>query len=221
MKKQKALLDIYKRLYRHFGPRNWWPAKTPFEVMVGAILTQNAAWSNVEKAITNLKKKKLLSFKKMKSVDCMTLRLCVKPSGFYKEKAKKLKDFVMFLDKRCKGGVTKLSREKTRNLRQSLLNVRGVGPETADSILLYALKRKTFVVDAYTRRIFSRHDLVKEGDTYNQIKTFFEENLPRDRQLYNEYHALIVEAGKNYCKKKKPLCSICPLGVVKPKKNMI
>jgi len=213
--KRKKLIAIYNLLYNHFGPRHWWPARSPFEVAVGAILTQNTAWPNVEKAIINLKKKKLLSARKIKSVDTRTLRAAIKPSGFYKEKAKKLKNFVRFLYGSCGGNINKLHADSREALREELLKVNGIGPETADSILLYALGKNVFVVDAYTRRIFSRHRLIAEDATYARIQEFFTRDLPERRKLFNEFHALIVETGKNYCKSKKPLCKICPLRVVK------
>ena len=208
-------MAAYRKLYAHFGPRHWWPAKTPFEVMVGAILTQNTAWSNVEKAIANLRKARLLSPGRIEGIASGKLRALIKPSGFYNEKAKKLKTFVRFLNAFGKKGILELSRYKTPFLRKALLGLKGIGPETADSILLYALGRSVFVVDAYTKRIFSRHGLVSEDATYDEIQKFFTDNLSKNRKLFNEYHALIVEAGKNYCRKKKPFCKICPLRVAK------
>jgi len=211
----QKLLVIYRLLYEHFGPRHWWPARSPFEVAIGAILTQNTAWPNVEKAICNLKKKKLLSYVKIKDTGMANLRQAIKPSGFFKEKAKKLKNFINFLDKTCNGNINKLCLRSPRILREELLKVNGIGPETADSILLYALGKSVFVVDAYTKRIFTRHKLIPENATYVWTQEFFMRNLPKKRKLFNEYHALIVETGKNYCRKKKPLCKICPLRVVK------
>ena len=210
------LTRIYKLLYAHFGPRNWWPARTPFEVMVGAILTQNAAWVNVEKAISNLRKKRVLSARKINRINIKELQNLVRPSGFYKEKAKKLKAFVKFLL-----ALSNVDSYKTKVFRKMLLDVKGIGPETADSILLYAFGRSVFVVDAYTRRIFERHGLVKRSATYGEIRDFFMKSLPKSARLFNEYHALIVETGKNYCKKKKPLCKICPLKVVKRSGDMV
>ena len=221
MNKRRALLKIYKTLYAHFGPRSWWPADTSFEVMIGAVLTQNTAWRNVEKAIKNLKKAHLLSPKKIAKVHLRTLEDAVRPSGFYKEKAKKLKNLVRFLDISCKGSIRKLSLENTSSLREKLLSVKGIGPETADSILLYALNKSIFVVDAYTKRIFSRHLLVSKDSNYEETQELFMKNLPHKRKLFNEYHALIVELGKNYCKKRKPLCGKCPLKAFKYRKNMI
>ncbi len=215
MSKARTLLEIYSLLYGHFGPRHWWPARDPFEVMIGAILTQNTAWPNVEKAIINLKKKKLLSPRKIKRVSVKTLQRAIRPSGFYKEKTKKLKNFVRFLNKSCGGNINKLRAYDREALREKLLKVNGIGPETADSILLYALGKSVFVVDAYTKRIFVRHKLIPDNATYARMQEFFTRNLPEKKKLFNEYHALIVETGKNYCKKKKPLCKICPLRVVK------
>ena len=209
------LLNIYNKLRSHFGPRHWWPAKTPFEVMVGAILTQNTAWSNVEKAINNLKRKKLLTPQKMMRVPAKNLKTLIRPSGFYNEKAKKLKNFAEFLIKFSNGNVDKLKSYNASTLRRKLLSVKGIGPETADSILLYALDKPVFVVDAYTKRIFARHKLLPRDATYEETQKFFTRALPRKTKLFNEYHALIVEVGKNYCRKKRPLCEICPLKVVK------
>ena len=214
-------MSMYKKLYAHFGPRHWWPAKSAFEVTVGAILTQNTAWSNVEKAITNLKVKRLLSPAKIKQVNTKRLAALIRSSGFYNEKAKKLKAFVNFLSDFSGNNLTKLRRRPTGDLRQELLRVKGIGPETADSILLYALGKPSFVVDAYTKRIFTRHKMIPEGAAYHEVQRFFTDNLPGDAKIYNEYHALIVETGKNYCKKNKPLCKICPLGLVKCGKNMV
>ena len=193
------LIDIYNRLYAHFGPRHWWPAQTPFEVMVGAILTQNTAWSNVEKAIRNLKKERALTPGKIRKIPQEKLATLIRPSGFYNEKAKKLKEFVKFL------------KPNAEYSREELLNIKGIGKETADSILLYAFNKPAFVVDAYTKRIFSRHYFLGKNADYDEIQRFFTGNLPNKTKLFNEYHALIVELGKNYCKKNSPICKICPL----------
>lgn len=218
---RKVLMEIYRRLYAHFGPRRWWPADTPFEVMVGAILTQNAAWANAARAIENLKKEKLLSVRKMGEARHRRLSRLIRPSGFYKEKTKKLKNLIKFLKSTCRGRIPALGAYRTKILREKLLDVKGIGPETADSILLYALGRPVFVVDAYTKRIFSRHKLLSDKAAYGQIQKFFMDTLGKNTGLFNEYHALIVETGKNYCKKKKPLCKICPLKLVKHEKNMV
>lgn len=214
-------MGIYRKLYAHFGPRRWWPAETAFEVMIGAILTQNTAWTNVEKAIANLKARKLLTPGRLAAASLKDLRKSIRPSGFYKEKAKKLKNFVKFLFSASNGQPAGLGSYRTKNLRKMLLEVNGVGPETADSILLYGLKRTVFVADAYTKRIFARHFLTDKGATYGEIQKFFTDNLPGKRRLFNEYHALIVELGKNYCKKQKPLCKICPLRISKHREDMV
>ncbi len=212
-KMRRKLKNIYNQLYAHFGPRHWWPAKTPFEVMVGAILTQNTAWSNVEKAIENLKRENALSLRKIKRLPLRKLAALIKPSGFYNDKAKKLKALVKFLNNFSGGRLARLRGSRVDSLRQALLGVAGIGPETADSILLYALGKSVFVVDAYTKRIFARHELISEKATYEEIQNFFMSNLPRNPGLFNEYHALIVETGKHFCKKKNPRCEICPLSV--------
>jgi len=217
----KTLLDIYNRLHAHFGPQHWWPAENPFEVMIGAILTQNTAWSNVEKAIANLKRRKLLSPRKIERIHPRTLAVAIRPSGFYNEKAKKLKAFIKFLISFTGGNINKLRSNGTALLRKKLLGIKGIGEETADSILLYALNKPIFVVDAYTKRVFTRHKLISKDAAYGEIQRFFMNNLPRRVKLFNEYHALIVEAGKNYCKKNNPLCKICPLKDFKYDKNMV
>jgi endonuclease-3 related protein len=206
----KALLDIYDRLYAEFGPRCWWPAETPFEVMVGAILTQNTAWRNVEVAIENLKRNNLLSPEVLFKAGPEKIAGLILPSGYYNLKAKRMKEFLDYLFENYAGQPEKMLRERTSKLREELLNVNGIGPETADSILLYALNRPVFVVDAYTKRIFSRHGFIDANDSYEQIQALFSENLPQRTKLYNEYHALIVSLGKLFCKK-NPDCSHCPL----------
>ena len=203
------LLKIYNQLYNHFGPQHWWPADSPFEVMVGAILTQSTNWGNVEKAIANLKKAKLLNPRTIFDIRNSTLENSIRPSGYYKQKAKKLKAFVRFFIQEYQGSIKKMQAGKLSELRQELLAVHGIGPETADSILLYALDKPSFVVDAYTRRIGQRLRLFKFDD-YHKIKDFFEENLPKRVKLYNEYHALLVALGKYYCRP-RPKCEMCPL----------
>lgn len=201
---------IYKRLYSCFGPQYWWPAKAPFEVMVGAILTQNTNWQNVEKAINNLKKHRLLTPKKLYGLKPKELASLIKSSGYYNIKARRLRNFLEFLLKRYKG-IRHLWRLNTLSLRQQLLSVKGIGPETADSILLYALNRPVFVVDAYTKRILLRHRLISESADYSQMQNLFMQNLAPKPQLFNEYHALLVRLGKEFCLKNKPKCDICPL----------
>jgi len=203
------LLKIYNQLYNHFGPQHWWPADSPFEVMVGAILTQSTNWGNVEKAIGNLKKAKVLNPRKIIENRKSKIENWIKPSGYYRQKAKKLKAFVGFFLKNYDGSIKKMRAAQLSKLREELLAVHGIGPETADSILLYALDKPSFVVDAYTRRIGQRLGLFKFDDYY-QIKDFFEANLPKRVKLYNEYHALLVALGKYYCRP-RPKCEMCPL----------
>lgn len=207
----KKLLSIYKKLYKHFGPQHWWPADSAFEVMVGAILTQNTNWQNVEKAIINLKRNRLLDFSKACGVPFPKLALLIRPAGYYNIKAKRLKSFLEFLRKSYRGNLKKMSSKDTRKLRAELLGVHGVGPETADSILLYALNKPVFVVDAYTKRIFSRHALIGQDAKYEEVQNLFMQNLKNDVKLFNEYHALLVKLGKEFCLKRRPKCEICPL----------
>ncbi len=207
----KILEEIYNRLFRHFGPQGWWPAETPFEVCVGAILTQNASWKNVEKAINNLKEKNLLDPFKLYELPLNILANIIKPSGFYNIKAKRLKEFIKFLVENYEGNLEKLFSKNLNEIRKELLNLRGLGKETVDSILLYAGNFPVFVVDTYTYRILNRHYLIPEESTYDEIQELFMENLPPDPKLFNEYHALLVACGKNYCKKKTPICEKCPL----------
>lgn len=209
----KRLLKIYGLLHKHFGPRHWWPADTPFEVMVGAILTQNTSWKNVEKAVLNLKKNNLLTPKALHRLDASVLKKMIKPAGFFNVKAGRLKNFVDFIVSKYNNIQRMLSRPQAA-LRQELLGVNGIGPETADSILLYAAGKPVFVIDAYTKRIFSRHGLAGEDAEYGELQKFFMDNLPRKASLFNEYHALLVELGKTYCRK-KPLCENCPLNGIK------
>jgi len=207
---KRVLLDIYKRLYSRFGSQEWWPGDTSFEVIVGAILTQNTAWANVEKAIKNLKRHKALSPKALSGIKTSQIARMIRPSGYYNVKAKRLRNFLNFLNKNFNGDLNKLLRLNTSSLRESLLGIKGIGPETADSILLYAANKPMFVIDAYTKRIFSRHKLINKNATYGELQQFFMANLPKSAKIYNEYHALIVKTGKDLCRK-KPKCSLCPL----------
>ncbi len=212
MQKRDILLKIYNSLYNYFGPLNWWPGDTPFEIMVGAILTQNTSWSNVEKAINNLKKENLLEPRKLYRINQEELAQLIKPSGYYNIKARRLKNFVNIFVNDFEGSAENMFSGDSRELRKKLLNINGVGPETADSILLYAGKRPFFVVDAYTRRIFSRHKLISKDFTYYQIQELFIKNLDKDVKLFNEFHAQIVMLGKTICTSKNPDCAKCPIG---------
>ncbi|MBM3246770.1 MAG: endonuclease III domain-containing protein [Candidatus Omnitrophica bacterium] len=206
-----GLNTLYRRLFVYFGPQHWWPGDSAFEVMVGAILTQNTSWANVEKAIANLKRNRLLEPAKLYQIPQKRLAGLIRPAGYYNIKAKRLRNFLRFLLEDYKGNLSSMSAADTPALRQALLAVNGIGPETADSILLYALDKPVFVVDAYTRRIFFRHRLIKEGAAYQEIQDLFMKNLKKDVELFNEYHALLVKLGKDFCLKTKPRCEICPI----------
>ena len=203
--------EIYDMLLNHFGPQGWWPGDTPFEVMVGAVLTQNANWVNVTKAIGNLKRESLLSFNKMHDLSVELLAEKIKPAGYFNLKARRLKNLLNFISEEYLGSIKDMFGEDTLSLREKILTVKGIGPETADSILLYAGNKPVFVVDTYTHRIFSRHNVIGEEEGYYEIQEYFTLSLPEDVGLFNEYHALIVRLGKEFCKKSKPLCSKCPL----------
>lgn len=202
---------IYRKLFSCFGPQRWWPARSRFEVMVGAILTQNTNWSNVEKAINNLRKNSLLDAGRLYRLPRGKLAAKIKSAGYYNIKAKRLKAFLKFLFQFYGGDIKTMSSADTRLLRRQLLSVNGIGPETADSILLYALDRPVFVVDAYTKRIFSRHRLIREDADYHEVQDLCLKNLKKDLRLFNEFHALLVKLGKDFCLKNKPRCAICPL----------
>lgn len=203
-------MKIHRTLYKAYGPRHWWPGETPFEVMVGAILTQNTSWGNVEKAIQKLKGKRVLNPEGIYYLKKSQLASLIKSSGYYRIKADRLRAFVDFLFDEYEGDIRKMRREGLGELRDKLLGVKGIGPETADSILLYGLRKPIFVVDAYTRRILSRHGMVSEKATYEEIQRLFMSHLLLDEKLFNEYHALFVHLGKTVCKK-MPKCDICPL----------
>ncbi|MDD5436341.1 MAG: endonuclease III domain-containing protein [Candidatus Omnitrophica bacterium] len=205
----------YNKLYEFYGPQHWWPGRSRFEVIIGAILTQNTAWRNVEKAIKNLRAAGCLSSpSKFHNITAKRLSRLIRPAGYYNVKAKRLKNFTGYLVKRYGGSLDKLARVETGRLRRELLEVNGIGPETRDSILLYAFMRPVFVVDAYTKRIFSRHGLVTRGASYESVQALFTKNLPPEVNIFNEYHALIVRLGKDHCRK-RPRCEECPLKSVK------
>lgn len=210
------LNEYYRVLSEAMGPMSWWPGRTRFEVIVGAILTQNTAWTNVERALANLRRSGLLSPKAIEEFPEPKLALLIRPSGYFRQKAKKLKAFVHFLRKQYDGSLTKMFRTPTQDLRSRLLSVHGIGWETADSILLYAGKHAIFVVDAYTHRIMERHGLSDGRGDYEGTRALFENNLPRAVQIYNEFHALLVNVGKNWCRPREPRCSECPLLVHLP-----
>ena len=206
----KTLTEIYQLLFDRFGPQHWWPGETQFEIITGAILTQNTSWTNVEKAIANLKFADCLTPEKLHHSDVSKLTELIRPAGYYNIKAKRLKNFLNWLFRNYNGQLTNLENLDTNQLRAELLAIKGIGPETADSILLYAFKRCIFVVDVYTARIASRHRLIEPGADYEQLRELFQSNLPPDSQLFNEYHALLVKVGKEFCKPKAK-CTGCPL----------
>jgi endonuclease-3 related protein len=208
--KGKILVEMYERLLRAFGPRHWWPGESPFEVVVGAILTQNTSWANVEKAIANLKKAGILTPLAMRRVGEDQLARIIKPSGFYRLKASRLKGFIDFFCREFHGDMDRMRSEDLGSLRERLLKVDGIGPETADSILLYALGKPIFVVDAYTKRIFSRHNLIFEKWSYGDVQSMVMGEIGGDVGLYNEFHALLVFLGKHWCRR-IPRCDGCPL----------
>ena len=207
---RETLMQIYELLYEAFGPQYWWPGETPFEIVMGAILTQNTSWANVEKAIHNLKSTSSLTPERLHRIDVSELAELIRPAGYYNLKAKRLKSFIGWLFDNYDGQLTNLEPIATDRLRSELLPIKGVGRETADSILLYALGRPVFVVDAYTARIMTRHGLIEPDADYEQLRDLFESNLPEDAQLFNEYHALLVRNGKEFCKP-KARCPGCPL----------
>jgi endonuclease-3 related protein len=211
-----VLNDYFNALFDAFGPQHWWPGRSRFEVIVGAILTQNTSWTNVEAAIKNLRGARLLRPQAMETVALGKLALLIRSSGYFRQKARKLKAFTRFLLAEYSGSLTRMFRTPTFRLRAQLLSVHGIGPETADSILLYAGNHPVFAIDAYARRILERHNLATAKHSYEELRKLFESSLPRDPQLFNEYHALIVRTGKNFCRKSQALCSACPLNPFLP-----
>jgi endonuclease-3 related protein len=211
MSLKKNLLKIYGMLDCYFGDLQWWPAEEPFEVIVGAILTQNTNWKNVERAIHNLKRERCLTPETLYRTRTERVEALIRPSGYYRVKARRLKKFLEFLFNEYGGQVEGMFGEDWRKLRNKLLTVNGIGEETADSILLYAGHKPVFVIDQYTRRIFTRHGLIDGKENYDEIQHFIMDRLPVDVSLYNQYHALLVNTGKKFCKK-DPLCMNCPLG---------
>ncbi|MBN1872207.1 MAG: endonuclease III domain-containing protein [Candidatus Omnitrophica bacterium] len=207
---QRTLSSIYSVLSKEYGPQHWWPARTRFEVIIGAILTQNTSWPNVEKAIANLRQAGLLSVKSINEISLSRLAKLIRPSGYYNVKASRIKNFMKFLYGTYGGNLSFMFSRDLHRLRHELLSVKGLGKETVDSILLYAGGKPIFVVDAYTKRILSRHSLIDGGADYDAIQGLFMDNLPRARKLYNEYHALLVKLAKDVCKS-TPRCNICPI----------
>lgn len=204
------LKKIYSRLFRAYGPQHWWPGETPFEVAVGAILTQNTNWGNVEKAINNLRKAGALRPRVIEDMPIAQLAALIRPAGYYNIKARRLKNFIHLLCMEYGGSMQKMKREDGGVIREKLLKANGIGPETADSIMLYALDKPVFVIDAYTKRVLSQHNIMDHDESYDAYQGLFHRHLASDLALYNEYHALLVRVCKVHCKT-KPHCDGCPL----------
>lgn len=209
---QPPLDEYYNALFTTFGPQHWWPGKTPFEIIVGAILTQNTSWTNVERAISNLRRARLLTPAAIERSSPAVIEPLIRSSGYFRQKARKLKAFCSFLGYQYGGSLKRMFAQPTIVLRPQLLGVFGIGPETADSILLYAGGHPVFVVDAYTKRILARHGWTDGDAKYEDVRWIFERRFPGDTARFNEFHALIVQTGKRYCRPQEPLCGECPLG---------
>jgi len=207
---KQVLMDYYRLMEKHFGPTHWWPGDTPFEIAIGAILTQNTAWTNVEKAIANLKREKLLKPAAILACPTEKLEVALRPSGYFRQKTERVRRFSQYLTDHYAGSMTRMAKRPLEELRHELLAINGIGPETADDILLYACDKPIFVIDAYTKRILTRHGLVDDKATYHQMQELFHNNLKQDVKLFAEYHGLIVWTGKYFCKT-KPQCAGCPL----------
>ncbi|MBS1114510.1 MAG: HhH-GPD family protein [Nitrospirae bacterium] len=206
----EKLTLMYKKLYASFGPQHWWPGETPFEIAVGAILTQNTNWGNVEKAIVNLKDADVLKPAALNDMSHERLAALIRPAGYFNIKAKRLKNFIGLLINEYHGSMSGMKQEDFNSVRKSLLSVNGIGPETADSIILYALEKPVFVIDAYTKRVLSRHNILDHDASYEEFQSLFQSKLKEDISLFSEYHALFVRLAKENCRT-KPVCTGCPL----------
>lgn len=213
MKKSKGsrVHEAFELLFQHFGPQGWWPGDTALEVLVGAVLTQNTNWGNVEKAIANIKTQGVMSFDDLHALEITELAELIRPSGYYNVKAKRLHNLLQMIFDNYNGDLEFFIEEELYTARDALLEVKGVGPETADAILLYACNKPIFVVDAYTHRIFHRHNMIEEETDYHSMQELFMDGLEQNTEIYNEYHALIVRLAKEFCKKTNPICEGCPL----------
>ena len=218
--KPQATLPIlgtyYDALFQAYGEQHWWPGETAFEVVLGAILVQNTSWVNAARAIANLRGAGLMTPTALAKTSRGKLARLIRPSGYFRQKARKVQKFLGFLRRKYQGSLEVMFRTPTARLREELLGVHGIGPETADSILLYAGKHAVFVVDAYTRRIMKRHGLTHGGESYEELRGLFERSLPNDVSLFNEYHALIVHIGKKYCRSREARCTNCALRAFLP-----
>jgi endonuclease-3 related protein len=212
-------LEIYEHLFAAYGPQHWWPGETPLEVLVGAVLTQNTAWKNVELAIANLREVGVLSPSALYALSPEELAELIRPAGYYRVKAARLRNLLRLVVEKYDGSLDAMFATGLEALREELLGVNGIGPETADAILLYAGNLPTFVIDAYTARVLKRHGWIEPEADYYAMKEHFESSLPRDVQLFNEYHALIVQVGKNHCGR-TPKCAGCPLESLLPESGI-
>lgn len=210
MSTAQQLQELYEILLKTYGPQHWWPGDTPFEVMVGAVLTQNTNWTNVEKAIANLKEAGVLSLKDLSGLEPERLAGLIRPAGYYNLKAGRLGNLLRMVNEQWEGDLDYFFGQSTDTIRRSLIATKGIGPETADSITLYAAGRPVFVVDTYTFRILGRHGLAEEAMGYFELQEVFMDSLPHEVELFNEFHALLVRLGKERCKKSKPKCQGCP-----------
>lgn len=207
--------QVYRKLFKAWGPQKWWPADSPFEVMIGAVLVQNTNWRNVERAIENLKSADALSPQKLLAIKLEELQELIRPAGYFRIKAQRLRSLVQFFEEEFGGRIAKMQAMPLAELRMKLLLVHGIGPETADSILLYAVGQPALVVDAYTLRVFARHGWVPHGTSYHPLQEYLAAELPVDAADYKEFHALMVEVGKRHCRK-TPQCEGCPLRQLLP-----
>jgi endonuclease-3 related protein len=218
-----TLSKAYEQLYESFGPQHWWPGESPFEVLIGAVLVQNTSWRNVERAIANLREANPMEPRALYAIEERELAELIRPAGYFQVKARRLRNLLKLINEQYNGSLEAMLRVDLVTLREELLGVNGIGPETADAILLYAADKPTFVVDTYTHRILARHGWIGYEAGYDEIKDYFESSLSQDVKLYNEYHALLVRVGKDYCRKSNPKCEACPLrdmlpvsGIVEP-----
>lgn len=213
--------QVYDRLLEQLGPQHWWPGELPFEVMVGAVLVQNTAWKNVERAIGNLRDADLLEPRRLAAIGEAELQELIRPAGYFRVKAKRLRNLLSLIVERHGGATSAMQAVGIGELREQLLAVNGIGPETADSILLYALDKPVMVVDRYTHRVFARHGWIGYDADYHQLQEEIMARLPQEVPLLNEFHALLVNVGKHHCRKRNPQCEACPLGDLLPESGMM
>jgi endonuclease III related protein len=214
-------MEAYQRMLAAFGPQLWWPGDSPFEIVVGAVLVQNTAWRNVERAIDNLREAGDMEPRALYELSEAELAELIRPAGYYQVKARRLRNLLRFIVEEYDGSLDAMFRTNEAALRERLLAIHGIGPETADAILLYAGGLPTFVVDTYTHRILARHGWIGYDASYHDIKDHFESALPADAALYNEYHALLVRVGKDFCKRTAPKCENCPLAEMLPYRGIV